>query len=122
LAEYAPHVALVCLGSNDLGTGRTTAQLRESLATIHASLTAASPGIVVVFLVRDLPETEWGPYADAIIAEAAALGAHALDLRTIVPAAHPTAYVADGVHLTVAGNNLYATAIAEYMSVGAPTG
>jgi len=122
LAEYAPHVALVCLGSNDLGTGRTTAQLRESLATIHASLTAASPGIVVVFLVRDLPETEWGPYADAIIAEAAALGAHALDLRTTVPAAHPTAYVADGVHLTVAGNNLYATAIAEYMSVGAPTG
>ena len=121
LAEYAPHVALVCLGSNDLDAGRTTAQLRQSLATIHASLTAASPGIVVVFLVRDLPEAEWGPYADAIVSQAATLGAHALDLRSVVPASHPTAYVADGVHLNVAGNNLYATAVAEYMRVGAST-
>ncbi|WP_371053643.1 SGNH/GDSL hydrolase family protein [Rhodococcus gordoniae] len=122
LAGFAPQVALVCLGSNDFGTGRTSAQLRASLASVHASLRAASPGVVVVFVVRDLPDTGWDAFADAIVAEAAVLGAHALDLRAVVPASTAGAYLADEVHLTVAGNDRFADAVADFMRVGSASG
>ncbi|APE10999.1 MULTISPECIES: SGNH/GDSL hydrolase family protein [unclassified Rhodococcus (in: high G+C Gram-positive bacteria)] len=122
LADIAPQVALVCLGSNDFSAGRTVAQLRTSLGTIYASLRAASPGVVVVFVVRDLPDAGWDEFADAIVAEAAVLGAHALDLRAAVPASTAGAYLADGVHLTVAGNDRFADAVADFMRVGVAAG
>ncbi|APE11057.1 hypothetical protein BO226_19160 [Rhodococcus sp. 2G] len=109
-------------GPNDFSAGRTVAQLRTSLGTIYASLRAASPGVVVVFVVRDLPDAGWDEFADAIVAEAAVLGAHALDLRAAVPASTAGAYLADGVHLTVAGNDRFADAVADFMRVGVAAG
>lgn len=116
LSEIAPHVVLVCLGANDFASN-TVAQLRASLASIHASLVAAIPNVDVVFLARDLNDSAWGNYADGILAEAATLGVHALDLRVHVPWSTPGAYVSDGVHLTVAGNNAYANALADFLAL-----
>lgn len=117
LSAIAPHVVLVCLGANDYGD-RSVAQVRASFAAIHTALTTATPGVQVVFVVRPLASAAWAAYADGILAEAAARGAHGLDLRPLIPASASGVYTSDGVHLTLAGNVAYAEAVAAYLALG----
>ncbi|QYB01486.1 SGNH/GDSL hydrolase family protein [Rhodococcus sp. USK10] len=122
IGAYSPHVALVCLGANDYDRGRTPAQLQTALAAIHATITTASPGTEVVFIIRSLDDdpgqgTTWTAYVDAIAGVATETGGHVLDLRPTVPNDAPELYLGDGVHYTEAGNIVIAQTVAEFLSV-----
>ncbi|MFE5699990.1 SGNH/GDSL hydrolase family protein [Rhodococcus koreensis] len=121
IGTYAPHVALVCLGANDYATGRTPSQLGTALTAIHTHIKAVSPATEVVVLIRPLADdpaqaTTWTTYVGTIVSTAATLGARVLDVRSTLTG--PGLYIADGVHLTEAGNAALAGLVRDYMKVG----
>ncbi|AJW38589.1 Phage tail fiber protein [Rhodococcus sp. B7740] len=113
---YDPHVALITLGSNDKGTGRTQAEMSSAMSTIVDRLRSAVAQMEIVFIVRPDSDAAWTAYGNNIVSTASTLGVRSLDLRGKLTSS--SLYVADGVHFNEAGENAMADLVLDYMKVG----
>ncbi|OZF47584.1 hypothetical protein CH292_19375 [Rhodococcus sp. 14-2470-1a] len=121
IAAYAPDVAVVVLGSNDLSAGgKTPQQTMESMGGAALEVKSVAPDCEVVFVMRPNPAAEFSALTNLIVANASSIGARVLDVRTDprIALSVPGLYVADGVHFSAAGDEAMADLMLDYMKVG----
>lgn len=120
---YSPDVAMILLGSNDMGYGNTPAEAFTSLSGIVTEVRSVVPDVEIVFLIRPSIHKNWDTLCNLVINGAAGLNASYLDMRPLMPPLTDTSvWLSDQTHFTAQGEVLFAQKVAEYFSVKQTSG
>lgn len=122
VSQYAPDVALIVLGSNDISTGRTPEDTLAVLIGIGQQVQSVAPDCQVVYVMRENNDANFVTLITLVTAWAPTIGAQVLNLRNEprLDVAAPGIYLPDGQHYTATGDAVMAQVMSEYLKVGVP--
>lgn len=124
ITRYNPQLAIVVLGSNDIGYGRTPGEVLNILGGITMELKNAVPNINVLLVMRENPDVNYQQLVTLVKQNAASVGASVLDVgldpRLDLSAAG--IYITDNEHYSSAGDEMMAVVMAEHLKVEKTSG
>lgn len=119
IQQYAPDVALILLGSNDIGAGRSAEEAMVALGGVGQELQGLVPDIELVYVIRPhAAGAIWADLSNRIVTGAGTIGAHVFDMQDVLPpVSDRSIWLSDSMHLNAAGDQLVAEELAKYLKV-----